>query len=54
MNTMKLMATTGLVVMTGLGPTYAQMTALGTPEGQVDIVAWPGYIERFETNKAYH
>ena len=53
MNTMKLMATTGLVVMTGLGPTYAQMTALGTPEGQVDIVAWPGYIERGETDKAY-
>jgi putative spermidine/putrescine transport system substrate-binding protein len=22
-------------------------------EGQVDIVAWPGYIERGETDKAY-
>ena len=26
---------------------------LGKPEGQVDIVAWPGYIERGETDKAY-
>ncbi len=53
MNTMKLMASTALVLLTGLGPTFAQMTALGTPEGQVDIVAWPGYIERGETDKAY-
>ncbi|PTE16181.1 spermidine/putrescine ABC transporter substrate-binding protein [Fuscovulum blasticum DSM 2131] len=50
---MKLMASTALVLLTGLGPTFAQMTALGTPEGQVDIVAWPGYIERGETDKAY-
>ena len=28
----------------------AASTAL---EGQVDIVAWPGYIERGETDKAY-
>jgi putative spermidine/putrescine transport system substrate-binding protein len=26
---------------------------LGKSEGQVDIVAWPGYIERGETDKAY-
>ncbi len=26
---------------------------LGKGEGQVDIVAWPGYIERGETDKAY-
>ncbi|MBX2832968.1 MAG: ABC transporter substrate-binding protein [Rhodospirillales bacterium] len=26
------------------------MTELGTPEGQVNIVAWPGYIERGETD----
>ena len=25
------------------------MTAVGDGEGQVDIVAWPGYIERGET-----
>ncbi|ADZ72265.1 ABC transporter substrate-binding protein [Polymorphum gilvum] len=26
---------------------------LGTPEGQVNIVAWPGYIERGETDKNF-
>jgi putative spermidine/putrescine transport system substrate-binding protein len=31
----------------------AQMASLGAGEGQVDIVAWPGYIERGETDKAY-
>jgi len=31
----------------------AQVTALGPGEGQVDIVAWPGYIERGETDPAY-
>ena len=29
------------------------MTAVGPGEGEVDIVAWPGYIERGETDKAY-
>ena len=28
-------------------------TAIGAGEGQVDIVAWPGYIERGETDKKY-
>ncbi len=27
--------------------------AIGKGEGSVDIVAWPGYIERGETDKAY-
>ena len=31
----------------------AQMTAVGAGEGEVVIVAWPGYIERGETDKAY-
>jgi putative spermidine/putrescine transport system substrate-binding protein len=31
----------------------AQMTAVGPGEGQVNIVAWPGYIERGETDKNY-
>ena len=31
----------------------AEMTAVGDGEGEVDIVAWPGYIERGETDKAY-
>ena len=34
-------------------PVLAQMTALGAGEGQVDIVAWPGYIERGETDAAF-
>ncbi|OSQ46916.1 ABC transporter substrate-binding protein [Thalassospira alkalitolerans] len=29
------------------------MTKLGTPEGEVNIVAWPGYIERGETDAAF-
>ena len=29
------------------------MTTLGPGEGEVDIVAWPGYIERGETDTAY-
>ena len=29
------------------------MTKLGPGEGEVDIVAWPGYIERGETDKSY-
>jgi putative spermidine/putrescine transport system substrate-binding protein len=29
------------------------MTAIGPGEGQVDIVAWPGYIERGETDAGY-
>jgi putative spermidine/putrescine transport system substrate-binding protein len=53
MKTMKRMATTALCALTGLTPAFAQVTALGEPEGQVNIVAWPGYIERGETDKAY-
>jgi len=31
----------------------APLQAIGEGEGQVDIVAWPGYIERGETDKNY-
>jgi putative spermidine/putrescine transport system substrate-binding protein len=31
----------------------AQVTELGEPEGQVNIVAWPGYIERGETDEKF-
>ncbi|HET7204730.1 MAG TPA: ABC transporter substrate-binding protein [Steroidobacteraceae bacterium] len=34
-------------------PVGAGATAPDTLEGQVDIVAWPGYIERGETDKGY-
>jgi putative spermidine/putrescine transport system substrate-binding protein len=50
MKTMKLMATTALAVLTGLTPALAQITEIGAPEGQLNIVAWPGYLERGETD----
>ena len=53
MQTMKLMATTALCAWTAITPALAQVTAIGAPEGQVNIVAWPGYIERGETDKAF-
>ncbi len=34
-------------------PAQARVEKLGKGEGAVDIVAWPGYIERGETDKAY-
>lgn len=35
-------------------PAQAEMLKeLGTPEGALSIVAWPGYIERGETDPAY-
>lgn len=34
-------------------PAFGQMTAIGAGEGQVDIVAWPGYIERGDTDKNF-
>ena len=53
MTTMKLMATSTLALLTGLGPVLAQVTEIGAPEGQVNIVAWAGYIERGETMKEF-
>ena len=34
-------------------PKLEPMAALGTPEGEVNIVAWAGYIERGETDPAF-
>jgi putative spermidine/putrescine transport system substrate-binding protein len=34
-------------------PAGAMKTEIGPGEGEVSIVAWPGYIERGETDKAY-
>ena len=34
-------------------PTAAVPAAAPVPEGQLDIIAWPGYIERGESDKAY-
>jgi putative spermidine/putrescine transport system substrate-binding protein len=37
-----------------LQPVFAaELTSIGKGEGQVDIVAWAGYIERGDTDKAY-
>jgi putative spermidine/putrescine transport system substrate-binding protein len=53
MNHLKLLGTTTLALMTGLSPVLAQVTEIGAPEGQVNIVAWAGYIERGETMKEF-
>lgn len=53
MKTLKLWGTTALALLTATTPTLAQVTALGDGEGEVSIVAWAGYIERGETDKAY-
>jgi putative spermidine/putrescine transport system substrate-binding protein len=53
MQTIKIMGTTALAIIMAITPAIAQVTALGAGEGQVNIVAWPGYIERGETDKAY-
>jgi putative spermidine/putrescine transport system substrate-binding protein len=37
----------------GQGVAAEMMTELGPGEGQVNIVAWPGYIERGETDAGY-
>lgn len=34
-------------------PVLAEVTGVGPGEGQVDIVAWAGYIERGETDKNF-
>ncbi len=49
MKHLKLMGTTALAGVVALTPALAQIAELGAPEGQVNIVAWPGYIERGET-----
>jgi len=49
------LAAAGAAVMALVLPATAaeMMTAIGPGEGEVDIVAWAGYIERGETDKAY-
>jgi putative spermidine/putrescine transport system substrate-binding protein len=53
MPTIKLLATSALALLTGLSPALAQLTEVGASEGQLNIVAWAGYIERGETDKAF-
>ena len=49
------LATAGLVAGAVLAalPAAAMVEQLGPGEGEVSIVAWPGYIERGETDKAF-
>ena len=49
----RLLISTTLLAFAGTGLANAEMTAVGDGEGQLNIVAWPGYIERGETDKAY-
>jgi putative spermidine/putrescine transport system substrate-binding protein len=49
----RLLISTTVLAMAGTNVAYAQMTAVGDGEGALNIVAWPGYIERGETDKAY-
>jgi len=49
----RLFITASVSALLATQPVLAQVTALGEGEGQVDIVAWPGYIERGETDKAF-
>ena len=53
MKTMKLMGTSVLAFALATGPLLAQMTAVGDGEGELSIVAWPGYIERGESEAAF-
>src|SRR6188472_4683584 len=41
------------VALTFSGQAVAQVKELGKGEGEVSIVAWPGYIERGETDPGY-
>ena len=53
MRSIRLMGTTALALLTGLAPALAQMTEVGAGEGQLNIVAWAGYIENGSTDKAF-
>ncbi|MDP2740468.1 MAG: ABC transporter substrate-binding protein [Pseudorhodobacter sp.] len=53
MKTIELMGTSALALLMAVAPAAAQITAIGASEGEVNIVAWAGYIERGETDAAY-
>ncbi len=53
MTTIKLWGSTALALLIATTPTLAQVSAIGDGEGEVSIVAWAGYIERGETDKAF-
>ncbi len=43
----------GGVALLATGASANMLTEIGKGEGQVNIVAWPGYIERGETDKNF-
>ena len=45
----RLFGTAAMAALVAAQPVLAQMTEVGAGEGQLNIVAWPGYIERGET-----
>jgi len=52
--TLRVAATIAAIGLVGLTARAAEMkTAIGAGEGEVDIVAWPGYVERGESDKSY-
>jgi putative spermidine/putrescine transport system substrate-binding protein len=51
--TFRLLGTSALALITALTPAVAQMTEIGPGEGALSIVAWPGYIERGETDPKF-
>ena len=53
MSNLKLCGGTAIALVLAVPPVLAQVESLGEPEGQVNIVAWPGYIERGETDSAF-
>ena len=52
--TRKILAASTAILLMGTFAALAEPpTAVGQGEGEVDIVAWPGYIERGESDKNY-
>jgi putative spermidine/putrescine transport system substrate-binding protein len=47
--TARFLLTAAVSALVAAQPVLAQMTEVGPGEGRLDIVAWPGYIERGET-----
>jgi putative spermidine/putrescine transport system substrate-binding protein len=53
MRTAQFALASALAAALAAAPVQAQVTKVGKGEGYVDIVAWPGYIERGETDKNF-
>ncbi|MCX8508689.1 MAG: extracellular solute-binding protein, partial [Rhodobacteraceae bacterium] len=49
----QVLISTTILAVAASSAAYAQMSAVGAGEGALNIVAWPGYIERGESDKAY-